>query len=246
VTTQKKADNAGSFYYVTGTGAGTAADPFIETVGAASGSGGDATAANQTTQITDLGSVTETAPATDTASSGLNGRLQRVAQRLTSLIALIPALGAANAAGSLPVTLANDGVAATLLGGVTETAPATDTASSGLNGRLQRIAQRLTTIIAGITVSSITLPTTIYNNKKLVTTAGVRVALATTQAISSGVTIKALVGNTGVIYVGDSTVASTNGLALAPGDTIFLEIANLTTVNLDSSVSGEGVTYIAT
>lgn len=42
-----------------------------------------------------LGGLTETAPATDTASSGLNGRLQRIAQRLTSLIALLPtALGA--------------------------------------------------------------------------------------------------------------------------------------------------------
>ena len=39
----------------------------------------------------DVGSLTETAPATDTASSGLNGRLQRIAQRLTSLIALFPA-----------------------------------------------------------------------------------------------------------------------------------------------------------
>lgn len=42
-----------------------------------------------------VGTLTETAPGTDTASSGLNGRLQRVAQRLTSLIALLPtALGA--------------------------------------------------------------------------------------------------------------------------------------------------------
>lgn len=40
---------------------------------------------------TKTGSLTETAPATDTASSGLNGRLQRIAQRITSLIALIPA-----------------------------------------------------------------------------------------------------------------------------------------------------------
>jgi len=32
------------------------------------------------------GALTETAPVTDTASSGLNGRLQRIAQRLTSLI----------------------------------------------------------------------------------------------------------------------------------------------------------------
>lgn len=35
-------------------------------------------------QATRLGSLTETAPATDTASSGLNGRLQRVAQNVTS------------------------------------------------------------------------------------------------------------------------------------------------------------------
>src|SRR5690349_18753689 len=40
------------------------------------------------------GALTETAPATDTASSGLNGRLQRIAQRLTSMIGLLPtALG---------------------------------------------------------------------------------------------------------------------------------------------------------
>ena len=38
-----------------------------------------------------IGIVTETAPASDTASSGLNGRLQRIAQRLSSLIALVPA-----------------------------------------------------------------------------------------------------------------------------------------------------------
>lgn len=38
---------------------------------------------------TKIGSVTETAPASDTASSGLNGRLQRIAQRITSLIAAL-------------------------------------------------------------------------------------------------------------------------------------------------------------
>lgn len=34
-----------------------------------------------------LGALTETAPASDTASSGINGRLQRIAQNITSLIA---------------------------------------------------------------------------------------------------------------------------------------------------------------
>lgn len=48
-----------------------------------------------------LGVSTETAPASDTAASGLNGRLQRIAQRITSLIALLPA--ALGAGGGLKV-----------------------------------------------------------------------------------------------------------------------------------------------
>lgn len=60
---------------------------------------------------TKTGSLTETAPASDTASSGLNGRLQRIAQRLTSLIALVPAsLGTKTAANSMSVVLASDQV----------------------------------------------------------------------------------------------------------------------------------------
>lgn len=47
---------------------------------------GFATDSNLTTTNTEIGVLTETAPASDTASSGLNGRLQRIAQRLTSLI----------------------------------------------------------------------------------------------------------------------------------------------------------------
>jgi hypothetical protein len=99
-----------------------------------------------------LGIITETAPASDTASSGLNGRLQRIAQRLTSLIALLPAsLGSKAAASSFAVTDSTEDIAR--IGIVTETAPASDTASSGLNGRLQRIAQRITSLIALVPTS---------------------------------------------------------------------------------------------
>jgi len=90
-----------------------------------------------------------------------------------------------------------------------------------------------------------TAPTTIYNGKKTVTTAGTRVTLAASQAVKS-VVIKALAANTGIIYVGDGSVASTTGFALAAGEIVSLDIANLATVNLDSSVNGEGVTYVGT
>ncbi|MGX9144971.1 hypothetical protein [Mesorhizobium sp. 128a] len=68
-----------------------------------------ATSALQTSANTLIGDVTEAAPASDTASSGLNGRLQRIAQRLTSLIALIPAaLGQGTMAQSMRVVVASD------------------------------------------------------------------------------------------------------------------------------------------
>lgn len=61
---------------------------------------------------------------------------------------LVP--GRAADVASRPVALSNEDVA--LLGGVTEAAPATDTASSGLNGRLQRIAQNLSALTASVQV----------------------------------------------------------------------------------------------
>lgn len=68
-----------------------------------------ATSALQTTGNNRLGDLTETAPANDTASSGLNGRLQRIAQRLTSLIALFPtSLGQKTMANSFPIVVASD------------------------------------------------------------------------------------------------------------------------------------------
>jgi hypothetical protein len=96
-----------------------------------------------------VGSLTETAPASDTASSGLSGRLQRIAQRLTSLIALLPsALGAGGglkidgSGTSLPVTasagtnlntsalaLETGGNLATIAGAVSSSKMATKAAS---------------------------------------------------------------------------------------------------------------------
>ncbi len=68
-----------------------------------------ATEAKQDAEAVLIGAVTETAPSTDTASSGLNGRLQRIAQRLTSLIALLPSsIGQKASVDSLSVVVASD------------------------------------------------------------------------------------------------------------------------------------------
>lgn len=306
---------------------------------------------------TKVGSLTETAPATDTASSGLNGRLQRLAQRVTSLISLLPAsLGQKTKANSLAVTLASDQDAlpvtdnggsitvdgtfwqatqpvslasvpshavtnagtfavqdsqkitdnaaftdgttkvqpvgfiydevagttltendigagrmninraqvGTLEDGTTRGRYATVTASNALKVDGSAVTQPVS--LASVPSHAVTnagtfavqaaqsgtwnvnstpvSPATLYNGKKTVTTAGTRVTLASSTTVQS-VTIKALASNTGTIYVGDTSVASTNGFQLSAGETVSLDLTNLNTVNLDASVSGEGVTYLA-
>lgn len=73
----------------------------------------------------------------------------------------------------------------TLTGAVGETAPATDTASSGLNGRLQRIAQRLTSLIGGGFTGPATATQTSVDS---VTTAG-GVTILASNAARRGATI---------------------------------------------------------
>lgn len=86
-----------------------------------------------------LGALTEAAPATDTASSGLNGRLQRIAQRLTSLIALLPS--ALGAGGGLKV----DGSGTTLpVGGDVANAAADSGNPIKVGGRYNSTAPTLT------------------------------------------------------------------------------------------------------
>lgn len=81
------------------------------------------------------------------------------------------------------------------------------------------------------------------SGQKDVTTAGTDVVLGSSTAILS-VTIKAKHANTGWIYVGAEGVASTTGYVLDAAETVTVDVDNLTDVWIDSSVNGEGVSYI--
>jgi hypothetical protein len=79
-----------------------------------------------------------------------------------------------------------------------------------------------------------------------VANAGTEVRLAADQPCEY-VYVKAKLGNTGTIYIGnhgDDTVSSTTGFELAAGDEVLLKTKNLNQWLVDSSVNGEGVTWI--
>ena len=86
--------------------------------------------------------------------------------------------------------------------------------------------------------------TTVYNGQKTISSAGTQEALASSTTIKS-VTIKALAANTNNVYVGDSSVSSSNGFVLVAGESISLDVANLATVYIDVDTNDEGVSYIA-
>lgn len=88
-------------------------------------------------------------------------------------------------------------------------------------------------------------PSTLLHNLVTVTTAGTEVQVSATSVPIKGITIKSLAANTGTMYVGSSTVSSTNGYPLAAGQAISFDISNLNTIWIDASVSGEKVSYLA-
>jgi hypothetical protein len=98
-----------------------------------------------------LGSLTETAPASDTALSGLNGRLQRIAQRLTTLIGSTIAVSGTFWQATQPVSEA-DGANVTLGSKADAKSTATDTTAITAMSVWKQISasvQAIATSIAG-------------------------------------------------------------------------------------------------
>lgn len=83
------------------------------------------------------------------------------------------------------------------------------------------------------------------SRERTVTTSGTAVQLMTSPTYAVGLTIRARAGNTGVIYIGDSSVGSSYG-RLSAGD--MIEVVrdaefNLENIYLDASVNGESVDF---
>lgn len=210
-----------------------------------------------------LGATNESAAATDTSTSGLNGLVKRLLQRITTLLSTVSTAAnqatansslssidtklssqatAANQATEIAslssidtklssqATAAKQDAEAVLVGAVNETAPASDTASSGLNGRLQRIAQRLTSLIAlfpsslGQKTSANSLAVVLPSDQTVPILQSGKTALATARIDYSSVSVTTgaytqLVSNVGGTAVSEVEIFDSSGqtLVLAVG-----------------------------
>ena len=94
----------------------------------------------------------------------------------------------------------------------------------------------------------------IRTGQATVTTAGTAVQLSTTSTIARRLKVKALAGNTGNVYVGDSDVSSTTGWELDGGEEIIFDDNtsvprgsekefDLSTTYVDAATNGDKVMF---
>jgi hypothetical protein len=90
----------------------------------------------------------------------------------------------------------------------------------------------------------------IGDGRAVVTTAGTAVPISSKSVFAYGVAVTALSTNTGVICVGSTTVVAAagtrRGSPLNAGDSVLIDIDDISRVYIDATVSGEGVSYTYT
>lgn len=86
----------------------------------------------------------------------------------------------------------------------------------------------------------------VLNGVATVVTATTAVSVMGAATATRSLAIRAHRNNTGIIYVGSSTVSAANGYRLGRGQSVTLEIDNSADeVYVDASVNGDGVSFIA-
>jgi len=114
--------------------------------------------------------------------------------------------------------------------------------SMTIDGILYRTLRRNVSDHLLVAIATPFIPTSVQGGQLNVVTAGTRVNLPS-QACKA-VSIAANPTNAGYIYLGDVTVDSTHGRTLSAGATIDLAINDLSRLYIDSSVNGEGISYL--
>jgi len=207
----------------------------------------DSEAVVLTTGVAQIGSVTvSNANSIGLATVDIRNELSALATVTQSGTVTVDATGS----GDVPITL--DGEAVVLTSGVAQIGSVTVSNANAIGLATVDVRNTVAVNATGqgdvpITLDSeevvLAANTTVLNGVKEVASAGTAVALAASTA-SKWVILKAYAANTGNIYVGDSSVDSTNGYVLAAKEAIGLDVANLATVYIDADTNDEGVTFI--
>lgn len=106
------------------------------------------------------------------------------------------------------------------------------------NGVLRRL------LVNSLGAPSSEVGTTVVNGKKSVSVTNTAVALSSSSnPVKNGIVIRALTANTGTVYIGSSSVTSSNGHELAAGESTSVAISDVNFVYVNGT-SGDGVSFL--
>lgn len=110
---------------------------------------------------------------------------------------------------------------------------------------ISTINEKLNSGIVQSKITEIVRPTKLSNGVKDLTTTAA--SIGTSTALKVGVHLKAPLTNTQTVYVGSSTLvtAPTSGFPMEPGESMFIEIDNISKIYAKSNSTGQKITYIA-
>jgi hypothetical protein len=100
-------------------------------------------------------------------------------------------------------------------------------------------------------VTGVVLPNGLLQGHTKVASAGTAVALTASSALISGVNIKALSGNAGLIFVGSSTVVNASGTEALRGyelnakESVFIEVDDISKVFINAATTNDAVSWLA-
>jgi len=185
----------------------------------------------------------------DLGLGAAGSRTQRVAIATDQLAQNRTTAGALSD-GFTQVDVPTDGTQATRLGGLTETAPASDTASSGLNGRLQRIAQNITTLIAATLKVALQAATSGGLSRSRTLIPNNTTAIVVKSGAGQLYKVRATNNSGTIAYIKIYDATSATAGSGTPVDTIMIPSSTSGTGIVDTTdvgaVHATGITYIVT
>ena len=109
------------------------------------------------------------------------------------------------------------------------------------------ISEKISSGVISVKITENVKPSAVRSGKKNATSTASQL-LATSVKLNSGVHIKSLSTNSDVVYIGSNALlsAGTDGYPLEPGESIFIEINNLTNLYVKANSGTQIINYVAT
>jgi hypothetical protein len=112
---------------------------------------------------------------------------------------------------------------------------------------ISNISEKLSNGTIQVKVVETTKPSSIRSGKKSAISGASQLVSITTR-LNSGVHVKSATSNTDIVYVGSSALlnSGTDGYPLEPGESLFIEIGNLSSIYVRSNTGTQVIHYVAT